>query len=70
MANAIRMVSISLGEDPREFSLFAFGGAGPMHASALAKELDIPKVFIPARPGLTNALGCLVADLDKIFLKR
>ena len=69
MANAIRMVSISLGEDPREFSLFAFGGAGPMHASALAKELDIPKVFIPARPGLTNALGCLVADLRQDFSK-
>ena len=69
MANAIRMVSISLGEDPRQFSLFAFGGAGPMHASALAKELDIPKVFIPARPGLTNALGCLVADLRQDFSK-
>ena len=67
MANAIRMVSISIGEDPREFSLFSFGGAGPMHASDLARELDIPKVFIPARPGLTNALGCLVADLRQDF---
>ncbi len=67
MANAIRMVSISIGEDPREFSLFSFGGAGPMHASDLARELDIPKVFIPARPGLTNAIGCLVADLRQDF---
>ncbi len=67
MANAIRMVSISVGEDPREFSLFSFGGAGPMHACELARELDIPKVFIPARPGLTNALGCLVADLRQDF---
>ncbi len=69
MANAIRMVSISLGEDPRKFNLFAFGGAGPMHACALAKELDIPKVFIPARPGLTNALGCMVSDLRQDFSK-
>ena len=67
MANAIRMVSISVGEDPREFNLFSFGGAGPMHACELARELDIPKVFIPARPGLTNALGCLVADLRQDF---
>ena len=67
MANAIRMVSISIGEDPREFNLFSFGGAGPMHACELARELDIPKVFIPARPGLTNALGCLVADLRQDF---
>ncbi len=67
MANAIRMVSISIGEDPREFCLFSFGGAGPMHACELARELDIPKVFIPARPGLTNALGCLVADLRQDF---
>ena len=45
----------------------SFGGAGPMHACELARELDIPKVFIPARPGLTNALGCLVADLRQDF---
>ena len=56
MANAIRMVSISVGEDPREFNLFSFGGAGPMHACELARELDIPKVFIPARPGLQMLL--------------
>ena len=43
--------------------LFAFGGAGPLHAVALARELGIPEVLVPARPGLTNALGCLVADL-------
>lgn len=63
MAAAIRSVSISLGVDPRDFSLFAFGGAGPLHASALARELGIPSVLVPARPGITNALGCLVADL-------
>lgn len=63
MSGAIRMVSLSRGYDPRDFVLFAFGGAGPLHAVALARELGIPEVLIPARPGLTNALGCLAADL-------
>ena len=68
MAGAIRMVSISLGLDPRDFALFAFGGAGPLHASALARELGVPKVLIPARPGITNALGCIVADLRHDYI--
>jgi N-methylhydantoinase A len=68
MAGAIRMVSLARGHDPRDFALFAFGGAGPLHAVALAKELAIPKVLIPARPGLTNALGCVVADLRHDFV--
>lgn len=63
MSGAIRMVSLSRGHDPRDFCLFAFGGAGPLHAVALARELGIPEVLVPMRPGLTNALGCLVADL-------
>lgn len=63
MAGAIRMVSLARGHDPRDFALFAFGGAGPLHAVALAKELAIPKVLIPARPGITNAIGCVVSDL-------
>jgi N-methylhydantoinase A len=63
MAGAIRLVSLSRGYDPRDFVLFAFGGAGPLHAVAIARELGIPQVLVPARPGLTNALGCLVADL-------
>ena len=69
MAGATRMVSVSLGEDPRDFSLFAFGGAGPMHASPLARELGIPEVLVPARPGITNALGCIVADLKHDFVR-
>jgi N-methylhydantoinase A len=69
MAGAIRMVSISLGADPRDFALFAFGGAGPLHAVALARELAIPRVLIPARPGITNALGCVVADLRHDFVR-
>ncbi len=68
MAGAIRMVSLARGHDPRDFALFAFGGAGPLHASALARELGIPTVLIPARPGLTNALGCVVADLRHDFV--
>ncbi|SDW68485.1 N-methylhydantoinase A [Albimonas donghaensis] len=68
MAGAIRMVSLSLGEDPRDFALFAFGGAGPLHAVALARELGVPRVLVPARPGITNALGCVVADLRHDFV--
>jgi len=63
MAGAIRMVTLARGHDPRDFTLFAFGGAGPMHAAALARELSIPRVLIPARPGITNAIGCITADL-------
>jgi N-methylhydantoinase A len=63
MAGAIRMVSLARGHDPRDFALFAYGGAGPLHASALARELGIPAVLIPARPGITNAIGCVTADL-------
>ena len=69
MAGAIRMVSLARGHDPRDFALFAFGGAGPLHACALARELGIPRVLIPARPGLTNALGCTVANLRHDFVR-
>jgi N-methylhydantoinase A len=69
MAGAIRMVSLQRGYDPRDFILFAFGGAGPLHASALARELAIPKVLVPARPGITSALGCLVADVRHDFVR-
>jgi N-methylhydantoinase A len=69
MAGAMRMVSVSLGADPRDFALFAFGGAGPLHACALARELAIPRVLVPARPGLTNALGCVCADLRQDFVR-
>jgi len=68
MAGAIRMVSVSLGADPRDFALFAFGGAGPLHASALARELGVPRVLVPSRPGITNAIGCVVADLRHDFV--
>ena len=63
MAGALRMVSLARGHDPRDFALFPFGGAGPLHAAALARELGVPKVLVPARPGITNAVGCVVADV-------
>jgi N-methylhydantoinase A len=59
---------VARGHDPRDFTLFAFGGAGPLHASALARELGLPRVLVPARPGITNALGCVVADLRHDFV--
>ena len=69
MAGAIRMVSLSVGADPRDFALFAFGGAGPLHAAALARELGVPRVLVPSRPGITNAIGCAVADLRHAFVQ-
>ena len=69
MAGALRMVSLARGHDPRDFALFAFGGAGPLHAAELAQELGIPKVIVPARPGITNALGCMVADLRHDYVR-
>ena len=69
MAGALRMVSLSRGHDPRDFALLAFGGAGPLHAAELAGELGIPTVLVPARPGITNALGCMVADLRHDYVR-
>ena len=63
MADAIRLATLRKGLDPRDFALLAFGGAGPLHAARLGKELGIPKVIAPLTPGLTSALGCLLADI-------
>jgi N-methylhydantoinase A len=69
MASAIKMVSIERGHDPRRFALIAFGGAGPLHAAAVARSLRIPRVLVPLYPGNASALGMLIADLrvDKIW---
>jgi N-methylhydantoinase A len=69
MASAIKMVSIERGHDPRHFALFAFGGAGPLHAAAVARSLRIPRILVPLYPGNASALGMLIADLrvDKIW---
>lgn len=60
---AIRRVSIARGYDPREFTLVAFGGAGPLHACEAAARLDIPRVLAPESPGVLCALGLLIADV-------
>jgi N-methylhydantoinase A len=69
MASAIKMVSLERGHDPRRFSLLAFGGAGPLHAAAVARALGIPKVIVPQYPGVFSALGLLLADIrvDKVW---
>ena len=67
MADAVRLISISRGYDPRDFALVAFGGAGALHGAALARELSIPVVIVPTNPGITSALGCLLVDLQHDF---
>jgi N-methylhydantoinase A len=63
MTSAIREISIQRGHDPRDFTLIAFGGAGPMHALALAQEIGIPSVLVPRHPGNFSALGLLASDI-------
>jgi N-methylhydantoinase A len=63
MTSAIREISIQRGHDPRDFTLIAFGGAGPMHALAMAEEIGIPRVLVPRHPGNFSALGLLAADI-------
>ena len=63
MVNALRLVSVQRGYDPRDFVLIGFGGAGPVHANRLAAEMDIPTTLIPMSPGITSAMGLLVTDL-------
>src|SRR5579864_8812708 len=67
MEKAIRVVSIERGRDPRRFTLVAFGGAGGLHACALAEALSIPRVIIPAFPGALSALGILASDVVKDY---
>jgi N-methylhydantoinase A len=62
MIKGIRVVSVAKGHDVREFCLAAFGGAGPLHATELAADLRIPRVLVPIAPGVTSALGLLLAD--------
>jgi len=68
MMGAIRLISVQRGYDPRDFVLVAFGGAGPLHANALARELGIPTVLIPPSPGIASALGLLMTDLKHEFV--
>jgi N-methylhydantoinase A len=67
MVSAIKEISISNGYDPRDFSLVAYGGAGPMHAAFIANEMEIPSVIVPFSPGHFSAFGCLGSDLRQTF---
>lgn len=69
MEKAIRVISVERGHDPRDYTLVAFGGAGGLHACALAAALDMPRVLVPTFPGGLSALGILRADVVKDFSK-
>ncbi|MFM1650548.1 hydantoinase/oxoprolinase family protein [Brevibacillus sp. B_LB10_24] len=63
MCDALRLISIRRGYDPRDFALVVFGGAGALHGAHLAKEMEIPTVIVPPYPGITSAMGCLLVDV-------
>jgi N-methylhydantoinase A len=67
MEKAIRVISVERGHDPRDFTLVAFGGGGPLHACSLARALRIPRVLVPALPGALSAVGILLADAVRDF---
>ncbi len=67
MEKAIRVVSVERGRDPRDYALVAFGGAGGLHACALAEALGLPQVIVPALPGALSALGILASDVVKDY---
>ena len=67
MAKAIRVISVQRGHDPREYALVAFGGAGPLHAARLARELDMKSIVVPRNPGIVCAMGLLLTDLRANF---
>ena len=69
MERALRVVSVQRGFDPREFTLVAFGGAGPLHACALAEAVDVPRVLVPMAPGVIAALGAAGSDLTATFAR-
>nr|WP_295973890.1 hydantoinase/oxoprolinase family protein [uncultured Bacillus sp.] len=73
MCDALRLISVRRGYDPRDFALVAFGGAGPLHGAQLAKEMGIPTVIVPHHPGVAAAMGCLLVDvrhdISKTFVR-
>jgi N-methylhydantoinase A len=69
MAGAIRLVSIERGHNPRDFALMPFGGGGGLHAGALVKEVGLKAALIPPYPGVTSALGCVIADMRHDFVQ-
>ena len=69
MAQAMRLVSIERGHDPRDYTIVAYGGAGPLHAAQLAGELGVPRVLVPRDPGLVSAYGLALADTRQDLLQ-
>lgn len=69
MERAIRVISVERGHDPRDFTLVAFGGAGPLHGASLARKLGIPRVLVPTCAGVLSALGLISADLRHTFVR-
>ena len=65
MVNALHLVSVQRGYDPRDFVLVGFGGAGPVHANALARDAEMPTLLIPRSPGIFSATGLLTTDLKR-----
>ena len=69
MVSAIKQISVAKGYDPRDFTLVAYGGAGPMHGAFIAEELEIQRVLVPTGPGNFAALGSLISDVKQDFVK-
>jgi N-methylhydantoinase A len=69
MAGAIRLVSVERGYDPKRFTLMSFGGAGALHAGALIKAVGLASALVPRHPGVTSALGCVIADMRHDFVQ-
>src|SRR5262249_36585346 len=69
MVRSLRSVSVERGHDPRNFALFAFGGAGPLHATEVARSLGMREVLVPPAPGILCAQGLVVSDLAEDFVR-
>src|SRR5258708_34406058 len=69
MSLAVRAVSVNKGVDPRDTTLIAFGGGGPLHASAIARGIFVPRVVVPKLPGTFSALGMLMASWRQDFVR-
>jgi N-methylhydantoinase A len=69
MGNALKLVSVRRGYDPREFTLVAFGGGGPMHAAALGRELRVKRIVVPTAPAVFSAWGMLMTDLRNDYIR-
>ena len=67
MAQAVRLVSVERGYDPRDYTIVAYGGSGPLHAAAVASDLGVSRVLVPVNPGLVSAYGLLLAETRQDF---